>query len=163
MSLGPVSNELYQVTNLALLCEDVVEGMVAANGFRGSSLGDSSIPGSGRANLIDVQQEAPLEVVIDFEKRDWDFRVEAGALRRIVMNLFGNAQKFTATGYIKVELRILEFEHEDPTKDPTTVLSLNVRDSGRGMSADFMERKLYHPFCQEDTFTPGVGLGLSIV
>jgi signal transduction histidine kinase len=84
----------------------------------------------------------------------------SGALRRIVMNLFGNAQKFTQSGYIMVLLRILEVQVDDTT---STVLCLTIRDSGRGMSSEFMERKLYHPFCQEDAFAPGVGLGLSIV
>lgn len=87
----------------------------------------------------------------------------SGALRRIVMNLFGNAQKFTQSGYILVELRIVEEVTGDPTIISIPVLELKIRDSGKGMSSEFMERKLYHPFCQEDTFTPGVGLGLSIV
>jgi len=79
------------------------------------------------------------------------------------MNLLGNAQKFTASGYIIIQLRIVELEHDDPSKPPTTILSLKVKDSGKGMSTEFMERKLYRPFAQEDTFVPGVGLGLSIV
>jgi signal transduction histidine kinase len=40
---------------------------------------------------------------------------------------------------------------------------LQIQDTGRGMSLEYMERKLYHPFAQEDAFSPGVGLGLSIV
>jgi signal transduction histidine kinase len=175
---------LYQVTNLALLCEDVVEGMVAANGFRGSSLGESSIPNvtevqpRGRRHM-QHQHHSQLEIVVDIEQRDWDYRVEAGmstlhkpihglkqisgALRRIVMNLFGNAQKFTHSGYIIVELRILDLHEDDEMKPPATTLSLKIRDSGKGMSSEYMERKLYHPFAQEDAFAPGVGLGLSIV
>lgn len=79
------------------------------------------------------------------------------------MNLLGNAQKFTAQGYIIIKLRILELEDEDQTKPGTSILSLTVKDSGKGMSTAFMERKLYRPFAQEDSFVPGVGLGLSIV
>lgn len=78
------------------------------------------------------------------------------------MNLLGNAQKFTAQGYIIIQLRILELEDEDHTKS-TSILSLTIKDSGKGMSTEFMERKLYRPFAQEDSFVPGVGLGLSIV
>jgi signal transduction histidine kinase len=40
---------------------------------------------------------------------------------------------------------------------------LHIRDTGKGMSSEYMERKLYQPFAQEDTFATGVGLGLSIV
>jgi hypothetical protein len=34
--IGTISNELYQVTNLALLCEDTVNGVIAAIEFRGA-------------------------------------------------------------------------------------------------------------------------------
>ena len=74
------------------------------------------------------------------------------------MNIFGNAQKYTDSGYISVQLRMII----DPISNAETA-SLRIRDSGRGMSSEYMERKLYHPFAQEDTFAPGVGLGLSIV
>ncbi len=42
-------------------------------------------------------------------------------------------------------------------------VSLRIIDTGKGMSSDYMERKLYRPFAQEDPFATGVGLGLSIV
>lgn len=78
------------------------------------------------------------------------------------MNLLGNAQKFTESGFISVQLKVLE--DESIAGDPAQpVLSLRIKDSGRGMSKEFMERKLYLPFAQEDSFVPGVGLGLSIV
>ena len=82
------------------------------------------------------------------------------------MNIFGNAQKYTRSGHISVELR-LEGTPSDGagnvSKGPWETMSLRIRDSGRGMSSEFMERKLYRPFAQEDSFAPGVGLGLSIV
>lgn len=74
------------------------------------------------------------------------------------MNIFGNAQKYTDSGHILVQLRMIKIPDSS-----TETVSLRIRDSGRGMSSEYMERKLYHPFAQEDTFAPGVGLGLSIV
>lgn len=65
-----------------------------------------------------------------------------------------------------VQLRVqdaIEENSQYPTKSSSKMFSLRIRDSGRGMSSEYMERKLYHPFAQEDTFSPGVGLGLSIV
>lgn len=38
-----------------------------------------------------------------------------------------------------------------------------VVDSGKGMSEDFQKNRLFTAFSQENTFEPGVGLGLSIV
>ena len=78
------------------------------------------------------------------------------------MNIFGNSQKYTESGYIILQLRVLEAP-QDASKFQSDILSLHIRDSGKGMSSEYMERKLYHPFAQEDSFAPGVGLGLSIV
>ncbi|PVH82219.1 hypothetical protein DL98DRAFT_653296 [Cadophora sp. DSE1049] len=158
---GTISNELYQMTNLALLCEDIVNGMIAANEYRGT--GDASLPGSNGTTSqlrrpVNPDQQKRLEIILDIEHRDWEYNVQPGALRRVVMNIFGNAQKYTDSGHILVELRMLK----EPNSNTETA-SLRIRDSGRGMSSEYMERKLYHPFAQEDTFAPGVGLGLSIV
>lgn len=84
------------------------------------------------------------------------------------MNIFGNSQKYTDQGYIQVQLRL---QNQNSGSDiPASgsnhtgdFLCLRIIDSGRGMSNEYMERKLYHPFAQENSFTPGVGLGLSIV
>jgi signal transduction histidine kinase len=78
------------------------------------------------------------------------------------MNIFGNAQKYTQSGYIMLQLGINE-SHDVETGKTSNHLSLHIRDTGKGMSSEYMERKLYHPFAQEDTFATGVGLGLSIV
>ena len=81
------------------------------------------------------------------------------------MNLFGNAQKYTKSGYIMVQLEMQKSAYGDGTNPLHSgeVMSLHIRDTGKGMSSDYMERKLYHPFAQEDSFATGVGLGLSIV
>ncbi|KAH7360859.1 M3EW, histidine kinase-group I protein [Rhexocercosporidium sp. MPI-PUGE-AT-0058] len=158
---GTISNELYQMTNLALLCEDLVNGMIAAKEYRGTvdtSPGISNGTMSQVARQQNQDQQNPLEIILDIEHRDWEYNVQPGAVRRVVMNIFGNAQKYTESGYIFVQLRMIK------APDSTTeMVSLRIRDTGRGMSSEYMERKLYHPFAQEDTFAPGVGLGLSIV
>ena len=82
------------------------------------------------------------------------------------MNIFGNAQKYTESGFILVQLRVREVKKPDSLEGVASgqqMLVLNIVDSGRGMSNEYMERKLYTPFAQEDSFAPGIGLGLSIV
>jgi signal transduction histidine kinase len=80
------------------------------------------------------------------------------------MNIFGNAQKYTESGYIMVHLNFKESQSLAGDAGNTAgYLSLHIRDTGKGMSSEYMEQKLYHPFAQEDSFAPGVGLGLSIV
>ena len=80
---GTISNELYQNTNIALLCEDIVNGMIAANEFRGS--GSSDHARSNSSELLSRNHQLshdlhhhPLEVIVDIEKGDWDFKVQPG-------------------------------------------------------------------------------------
>ncbi|CZR54714.1 related to nik-1 protein (Os-1p protein) [Phialocephala subalpina] len=162
---GTIINELIQVTNLALLCEDIINGMIAAREFRGTDDPTSAISREFRSAAAHAprNRRATLDIILDIERRDWYYNIQAGALRRVVMNIFGNAQKYTESGYISVQMRIQEGARSHPNGSFGNVLYLKIRDSGRGMSTEYMERKLYHPFAQEDSFAPGVGLGLSIV
>lgn len=78
--------------------------------------------------------------------------------RRIVMNICGNALKYTKQGFIFVKLEA------NPTDKPgQSMIVFTVTDSGKGMSKDYIETRLFTPFAQEDPLTPGTGLGLSIV
>ena len=80
-------------------------------------------------------------------------------LQQVLVNLLGNAIKFTASGEVRLHIGLLG-------KDATGArLRLTVRDTGVGMSADQMSR-LFQPFTQADTSTSrrfgGTGLGLAI-
>ncbi|KFY34081.1 hypothetical protein V494_07075 [Pseudogymnoascus sp. VKM F-4513 (FW-928)] len=161
-SSGSFSNELDLTANVALLCERVVDGLIATRGYTGVGNEDTKAdPDSPKA----APYAHPVEVILDFEDRDWMFKIIPGALRRIIMNTVSNAMKFTNSGFVLVQLRVKQADGRQ--SDPTSrvgqkILALNVIDSGRGMSKQYMERKLYTPFAQEDPFIPGVGLGLSI-
>jgi signal transduction histidine kinase len=83
---------------------------------------------------------------------------DAGKLRQILINLIGNAIKFTNEGEVRVTV-----EADAATKRP---VSIAVRDSGIGIPADRLQ-KVFEPFEQGDSSTRrefgGTGLGLSIV
>ncbi|KAF2815954.1 uncharacterized protein BDZ99DRAFT_493882 [Mytilinidion resinicola] len=101
-------------------------------------------------------------VILDIDKDvDWAFSTQAGAWRRIVMNLFANSLKYTARGYIRVSLKAkpLPMRHGVSRSKITLV----VTDSGKGMSRDYLRGRLFQPFAQEDRLSPGTGLGLSII
>jgi signal transduction histidine kinase/ligand-binding sensor domain-containing protein/DNA-binding NarL/FixJ family response regulator len=80
-------------------------------------------------------------------------------IRQIVMNLVGNAVKFTEHGEIRVHADI-----EIPDADRAAV-RISVSDSGIGMDAATVE-KIFQPFTQADESTSrrygGSGLGLAI-
>lgn len=82
-------------------------------------------------------------------------------LRQILVNLVGNAMKFTEEGEIEISLvRSEKAEH-----DKTAVLKFEVRDTGIGIS-EAKQKYIFDAFSQEDTSTTrsygGTGLGLAI-
>lgn len=91
----------------------------------------------------------------------WAFHLPPGAIRRIVMNLLGNALKYTQRGNVCLYLT----QEKISTKRARSerVVKLVVQDSGKGMSTEFLRHKIFMPFSQEDELAPGTGLGLSLV
>lgn len=79
-------------------------------------------------------------------------------LRQVVMNLVGNALKFTERGQVHVAVRI----DRDPAA-PAARLRLSVSDTGAGMEADEIQR-LFRPFVQgaQGARFGGTGLGLAL-
>jgi len=86
-------------------------------------------------------------------------RGDAGRLRQVLLNLAGNAIKFTSKG--RVTLRVMT----ESSSSETTVLRFSVEDTGLGISKQAL-RRLFQPFTQADGGTTrrfgGTGLGLSI-
>ncbi|KAM0327598.1 hypothetical protein ACHAQA_005891 [Verticillium albo-atrum] len=106
-------------------------------------------------NLGDVQ------VIIDMDRCPaWTFSTQPGAIRRIIMNLFGNSLKYTSHGHIKISLK-----QEAPAQKAhrTANVVISVADTGKGIAEEFLRTKLFVPFSQEDHLAPGTGLGLSLV
>jgi signal transduction histidine kinase/ligand-binding sensor domain-containing protein/CheY-like chemotaxis protein len=92
-------------------------------------------------------------------------RIESDAtrLRQILVNLLGNAVKFTSSGEVLVRVEPGSPALLEP--GAMTELRFAVRDTGIGISADRMDR-LFRPFSQADSSTSrlygGTGLGLAI-
>jgi signal transduction histidine kinase len=88
-------------------------------------------------------------VVLDVAPEDdWIYCFPVGSWRRIVMNVFGNAIKYTDSGHIHVSLRASDGSRA--TGAPTTV-TLTITDSGIGMSPQFLANKAFQPFSQENS------------
>ena len=84
---------------------------------------------------------------------------DPGRLRQIIINLLGNAIKFTSEGEIVLTVDIVQ------EAEKRVLLKFSVTDTGVGISQDKL-RNLFDPFTQADSSTTrrygGTGLGLTI-
>jgi two-component system, sensor histidine kinase and response regulator len=86
-------------------------------------------------------------------------RGDPGRLRQALLNLLGNAVKFTAAGEVRLAVRVIADQGE------RVRLGITVRDTGVGIPEHLHDR-LFTPYAQADPSVPrlygGSGLGLSI-
>jgi len=112
------------------------------------------------ALLAEAAFEKRLEFVCDFPAGlPTALRGDPGRLRQVLVNLVGNAIKFTERGEVVVRV-----ERVDETAD-TFSFRLSVADTGVGIPAE-AQHSLFLPFVQVDGSTTrrfgGSGLGLAI-
>ncbi len=104
--------------------------------------------GKGLELLVHLADDLPDTVLGD-----------ALRLRQVLVNLLGNAVKFTADGSITLTVA------GAPAADGTLELQVDVRDTGIGIAPEHLER-LFEPYTQAERSTAreygGTGLGLNI-
>lgn len=100
---------------------------------------------------IDLLVDVPAD-------RAWHVLGDGARLRQVVLNLLGNAVKFTQSGHVLVSVTAEEV-------GPRLRCSVAVADTGIGIPAD-QHHRLFRSFSQVDTSTTrsygGTGLGLAI-
>lgn len=82
-------------------------------------------------------------------------------LRQVLLNLLGNAVKFTRQGSVVLTVQVI---NEDQATESAKLLRFCVQDTGIGISADQLER-IFRPFEQAgdvSLHSSGTGLGLAI-
>lgn len=106
-------------------------------------------------------QEKDLELLtfIDYQVENLNVQGDPTRLRQILLNLVGNALKFTDKGSVIIKVA-LEEERENSVK-----IRFQVKDTGIGISSEYQE-KIFESFSQMDLSTTrkygGTGLGLAI-
>lgn len=102
--------------------------------------------------VCDVEQNVPEAAVVDSLR-----------LRQVLVNLVGNAMKFTRDGEVAIRFRAEDLSEESVPGEYFTFL-IEVEDTGRGIPAEKQEL-VFEPFKQgdrRDEEIGGTGLGLSI-
>lgn len=166
---------------LDAILEEVIESVFAGYCFythprkRPQDLSQSS--GDSRSPRTSTLPLGPVTVIFDIQgTRQWSFQTQPGAWRRILMNLLGNALKYTPSGFIYLALSSLpKVGATDFTSDEKSGrksfdgqmmefdITLTVKDTGKGIGSKYLQKDLFTPFTQEDGLASGSGLGLSIV
>jgi signal transduction histidine kinase/CheY-like chemotaxis protein len=129
---GHVELEITQLS-LASLIQDVVGQLEGSRG----------------------QRRVPLRV--DIPARLAPISTDVSKMRQVLMNLIGNAEKFTQSGSITIRVTTAE--------DDFTPRRIDIVDTGVGIPADRLDA-VFRPFEQADSSTSrmygGTGLGLPI-
>jgi signal transduction histidine kinase len=167
---APPLLRMYDITDVAAITEEVVEAIAVGqlyshateicdvtprNRGRGAGKGLRPRPHNlgGRGKGFDEAER--VEVIIDIDRGDWVFLTQPGALRRVIMNLVGNAIKYTTHGTIKIRLQL---KNLDSAGDESKMMILTVMDTGKGISPMFLSTMLFVPFAQvwtDPTSSPG--------
>ncbi|CAJ0550119.1 Ff.00g100490.m01.CDS01 [Fusarium sp. VM40] len=188
-SSGFLKKNLVNDCSVDELVEEVVESVFAGFNFqhksikqhvsqhlpRGSSSHADDVANSASDYLGAMDQlnsgtsDSPLSqfrfgnvtVILSLDANcDWLFRFQVGAVRRIVMNLVGNALKYTHKGTVTVSL--MQQTASIRRRKPEQVIRFTVEDTGKGISESYLNGGLFTPFSQEDDMAPGTGIGLSL-
>jgi signal transduction histidine kinase/ActR/RegA family two-component response regulator len=103
-------------------------------------------------------QGVDLQITLD-RKLPESLLGDPGRLRQILVNLLGNALKFTKTGVVELKVEVLE------KASSKVCLKFSVIDTGIGIASNKQE-EIFKAFSQENAATAthygGTGLGLSI-
>lgn len=108
-----------------------------------------------------LAQERGIEVIKrDLSVTHWNLIGSPGHLKRLLMNIMGNAVKYNKDhGKIILSLR------EDESEDGRAFYTFICKDTGIGMSEEYQKR-IFEPFTREDesvkTLYNGTGLGMPI-
>ncbi len=105
-------------------------------------------------------QSKTLNIVCSVDPRiDSVVKGDPVRIRQVIMNLMGNAVKFTETGTVSIEANI------ESTTEQQLVVMFEVTDTGMGIPEE-KQKQLFQAFSQADYSTSrkfgGTGLGLSI-
>ncbi|HXV60999.1 MAG TPA: response regulator [Vicinamibacteria bacterium] len=114
------------------------------------------------ATLLNVRAEAKdVELVLDIDPHlPSEIVGDPKRVRQVLVNLVGNAVKFTESGYVLVSVELEDWKPGDRLD-----LALAVRDTGIGIPED-EQKELFSRFYQADRSSTrrfgGTGLGLNI-
>lgn len=110
--------------------------------------------------LSSLASENRIDLILDYAVDcPTHFRSDPGRIRQVLMNLLGNAIKFTERGHVLIKVECIRQQQD------TACIQIKIIDTGIGIEKEVQQR-LFDAFTQADSSTTrrfgGTGLGLSI-
>ena len=166
--LSPIQDDYAETAEQAAeTLLDILDDILDLSKMEAGKLTVEPIPFDLRVTVEDVAgqlatraEEKGLELIVRFAPLTPRCVIgDPGRLRQILVNLVGNAIKFTEQGHVLIDVECRERNID------RAVLRLAVEDTGIGVPEDKLEQ-IFEEFAQADTSTTrrfgGTGLGLTI-
>ncbi|KAK4686457.1 hypothetical protein P7C73_g3663, partial [Tremellales sp. Uapishka_1] len=152
---GKAEDNRRQTSNLGTVLENILTESILTE--------EKSRRVAGTKGLEDV------EIILEVAPRNrggWLMTDDSGPLSRALGKIIHNAIKFTDQGYIHISVQDVSREAVLPAGYDNSIklstVSIDIKDSGCGMSPEFLSTQILLPFAKADPFMPGSGLGLGL-
>lgn len=105
-------------------------------------------------------KEKKIDLIWESNTKIPILKIDSARLRQVLLNLIGNAVKFTEQGKVVLQCNFIHTENEQGK------LTITVKDTGIGIAPEALE-KIFQPFFQQNAIRDsviyqGTGLGLAI-
>ena len=160
-TIKTAGENLLTIINDILDISKIEAGMMT---FEDHSFSVKDIFKSLNVMLMGKAKEKNLELTFKYEEDIPDVLLgDTTRLTQIIINLVGNAIKFTQKGSVEVNVKVLKNNQNNFNEN--TLLEFSVEDTGIGIPPDKI-KNIFERFCQAESHTTrkygGTGLGLSI-
>jgi PAS domain S-box-containing protein len=150
--------------NLLVIINDILDFSKIESGQLSISCAEFNLYGCIEKSLDVIAHRAAvkgLELACYIDSKVPELvKADQTRIRQVLVNLLGNAVKFTAKGEV-----ILKVSIKENLADNICLLQFSIQDTGIGIRSDHLDR-LFKPFSQVDSSTTrqfgGTGLGLVI-
>ena len=151
-SLLTLINDILDLSKIEAGKLEIIKTAVNVNSIVNdvASIFSMTVGNKGLSIVLDIDEDIPKSLLLDGIR-----------LRQVLVNLVGNAVKFTEEGYIKLSIHAFNVDDHLSKLD----LEITVEDTGIGISQDQRE-KIFNSFEQQEGQDNrkfgGTGLGLAI-
>lgn len=154
----------YSGENLLVIINDILDLSKIQSGKLIFEESEFNLSETIRPMLLLLEQKAKERSIELIYEEDnvipLQFKGDSVRLNQVLVNLIGNAIKFTENGYVKLQVKVLKYSSED------ALVKFVVEDSGIGIKEDKLFT-IFESFSQATNETTrkygGTGLGLTIV